>query len=154
MIDLTSYDDDYKNAEEDTQYRDVPPGTYQAFVERAWIDDPNEFSDHPRFKLQLRIINSAYEGNCLFPSAGFDYPQIVKSMVSRLDLPTPPTTASEVQDSLPDMLDRVVEVKVAENPKNPKYPRIYLQRFVRMLDEPGDRGQDDDPGADDSDIPF
>ena len=158
--DMSQYDKGYQDAADQPKFRDVPPGTYQAYVERAYIDVPDKVDENgdpkaPRFKLQMRITSGEYSGSCLFPSASFDYPEIVKGMVARMELDPVPQTASEVasEETLADMLDRVLEIKVAKNPKNPDFPKLYLQRFVKMLPAHGE-GTDEPPPVGDDDIPF
>jgi hypothetical protein len=165
---LSSYDDAFNNAPDDTgPPEEVPPGKYQAVVDKAEITYP-KWSAFPRLSLQCRVISGPQKGRMLFPDASFD-PEVkvpfgdtkvapiffVKQMCVRMELDPPVKSAGEVGDRLRDMLDRILEIKVAKQKKNPEYRDYYVQRFVAMAapgDEPPPHGDGDYPP--DADIPF
>jgi hypothetical protein len=152
---LDQYDQDYEQAEAPS-YGDVPAGTYQAWVERAWVDQ-SDWKDHPDFKLQCRITSADHKGNCIFPSQSFDpeYIKHLKGCINALELDPPITRPSEIRERLEDMLDRVLQIKVVHTKgKNREgeevtYVNAYVQRFIcmRQVDAGGGQGSDDE-------IPF
>ena len=149
MTDLSQYDDDYEKAETKS-YGDLPEGTYQAWVERAWIDTP-EWAFHPELKLQCRVIGER-AGAVLFVQQSFDPEWIhhLKSTVATLNLEPPVTRASEVGERLEEMLYRVLTIKVVHKPskKDPekKFVNCYVQGFVGMKQELMGEGELDDLG--------
>lgn len=141
--DLGQYDDDFANAPED-EYTggEVPPGTYQAYVMSARVED-SDYDGHPQLKLQCKIIAGPCKNRVLFPQASFNPEDVIptkngpvapivflKQMVSRLGLEPPITRASEIPSRLHDMLDQVLEVKVAERKGNSEKRNYYVQRYV------------------------
>jgi hypothetical protein len=153
---LSMYDDDYEQAPEDTgpTLGPVPPGTYQVTVDKAEIKD-NEYDGHPKLILQCRIISDKETGRMLFLDGSFNNNAVIplngkkvapivflKSMIARLDLNPPPKKASEIAMRLDEVLDRVLELRVKKNPRNPDYPKVYLNRFVCMFEPGMDAGSD------------
>jgi hypothetical protein len=147
--DLTEYDDDYRNAEApDMSTDEVPPGKYQAVVERAYIDGPNDYSPWHQLKLTCKIVSGPHAGRALFPGGTFnpEYIQYLKGTVSKMGLDPAPKTASDIQHALPDMIGRVLEIAVVSRKNNPEKRNYYVNRFVQMADS-----VDSDPGED---VPF
>ena len=143
----------------------VPPGTYQAKIERAAIR-MNDFTGHDELNLYCRIIHGKQANRVVFPSASFDPDpnkflggrrpvEFLIRMLRNLGM-SPPPKPSEVyhdEETRAGMIGRVVEVAVVANKKDPaKKPRSYINRFVCMaseLDTSSDKGADDG-----DDIPF
>ncbi len=148
---LEQYDGHFNDAEaSDTNFRDVPVGTYQTYVEKAFIDPPNQHNDHPRLKLWCKILNGEYGGAMLFPDGNFDpeYIHHLKGMTIKMGFEF--TSAGEIADSLNDMLDRVLEVAVVKRKKDPTKKNHYVNRFVRMLKDAGE----EPPAHGDDELPF
>jgi hypothetical protein len=148
--DLADYDDDFRDAPEpENVFRDVPVGTYQAYVERATIEPPNQWSDHPRLKLVCKILSGEYQGAALFPDGSFDpeYIQYLKALTVKMGFDF--KSAGEIADSLDLMLDRVLEIAVVKRKSDPTKTNHYVNRFIRMLNDPSDEPpphtDEDDP---------
>lgn len=164
---LSEYDADWDSTKEpDNGYRDVKPGTYQAFIERAYID-LNDYDNCHQLRLQLSILSGEFSGCKLFCKNSFNPKPIealngvapiayLKSAISKMKLEPPVTSASEVGDRLDEMLDRVMEVTVKAG-KDPRYPKVYLNRFVKVLlseDPPHHTDSDAPLDGIDGEIPF
>jgi hypothetical protein len=148
---LGEYDADYQNAPDGTDYPVVVPGTYQAWVERAYIDI-NDYDHCHQLNLMLRVVSGEFANAALFVRQSFNPQKIIKTAkgewapieflkqtVARLGLDPVPQTAVEVGAAVGQMLDRILEVKVVANPTRPEYPKVYVQRFVAMLNDPPER---------------
>jgi hypothetical protein len=145
--DLAEYDEAFDDAPmPGGGFRTVPNGTYQAVVERALVDHP-EWSDYPRLSLTCNIINGDYSGCKLFPNQSFnpDYIHFLKGTLVKMGF-DPPPRPSEIRGCLASMYGRVLEIYVAEKKPDQKYANVYVNSFVRMMDEP--------TGHNGSDIPF
>jgi hypothetical protein len=154
--DLGQYDADFENAESPS-FGDVPPGTYQAWVERAWIEK-RDGAFHPDFKLQCRVVGGEFAGKCLFPSQSFgpDYIKYLKGCLASMDLEPPIKRASEIRHRLDDMLDRVLEIKVVHKKGDDRtFINYYVQRFIGWKDGGGAPASAPAPsGAPNDEIPF
>ncbi len=148
---LDEYNDDYANASDGGDFPVVAPGTYQAWVERAFID-VNDYDKCHQLNLTLEILGGEFANAKLFVRQSFNPAVIIKTAkgswapieflkqtVAKLGLDPAPTTAREVGLSVPQMLDRILEVKVVANESRPEYPKVYVQRFVAMLNDPPKR---------------
>lgn len=143
------YDDAWRNAEAVDGYRDVEPGTYQVYVERAEIKEPKNPDKPHRLALWCKILRGEFEGSMVFPGAPFSHMNMVKSIIARCGVDMP-QNMDEFEDMIErgDLLDRVLEVKVQ---RNGEYLNAYVQRFIRMLNEgPGE----EPPPHTDEEIPF
>jgi hypothetical protein len=157
MTDLRQYDDDYENATAPS-FGDVPPGTYQACIERATIE-PNKYSSHPDFKLMCRIFSGDQQRKCLFIRQSFDPEKIkwLKATVGSLELDPPVTRASEIGDRLHDMIDRILEIEVKHTPKDDgsgeNWVNSNVKRFVCWKAE-GIEAMNANLDANGDEIPF
>jgi hypothetical protein len=153
---LEEYDDDYQDAPDGNDFPIVAPGVYQAWVEKAYID-VNDYDHCHQLNLQLKIVKGEFANATLFVRQSFNPAVIIKTAkgswapieflkqtVARLGLDPQPTTAREVGLAVPQMLDRILEVKVVANEARPEYPKVYVQRFVAMLSDPPERTTADD----------
>jgi len=147
---LEEYDDDYANAS-DGDYPIVTPGTYQAWVEEAYID-VNTYDNCHQLNLQLKIVSGEFANATLFVKQSFNPEKVIntpkgswapitflKQTVAKMGLDPVPTTAREVGQSVGQMLDRILEVKVQANESRPEYPKVQVKRFVAMLNDPPER---------------
>jgi hypothetical protein len=140
---MEEFDKSFDDAEEpEDGFREVPEGTYQAYVDRAVFDQP-DWADYRRLQLTCKIISGPYEGATVFPSANVnpDYIKYLKAMLIKMGM-DPVPRPSEILGRLPDMLNRILEVYVAKKKEGSKYANCYVNRFVKML---GDRTSDDEP---------
>lgn len=139
MSTLGQYDKDYQDAEA-PKFGMIPPGKYQAFIERAYIDYP-AWSEHPQLKLECRIINGDYRSKVLFVQQSFDpgFIQYLKATIEAMELNPPVKSAAEIDDRCEEMLYRVMEIRVVHKPnkKDPSTPHVncYVQRYIGMRDE-------------------
>ena len=153
---MEEYDEFFDKAEvPEDGFRDVPTGTYQAYVDRAVFDHP-DWSDYPRLQLTCKIVAGEYSGCAVFPNANVNpkYIHFLKSMLIKLGL-DPPPRPSEISGYLKEMLNRVLEVYVAPKKEDSKYANCYVNRFIRMMDNPSNTGSGDEPPPhDDEEMPF
>jgi hypothetical protein len=143
------YEQAYNDAEPDDGFRDVPPGTYQVYVDRAEIKEPKDPAKPHRLSLWCKVLRGEFEGAMVFPGAPFSHMNMVKGIVARCGVDIPDSVAelvAMIDDGV--LLDRVLEVKVQ---RNGEYLNAYVQRFIRMLSE--DSGEEPPP-IDDDEIPF
>lgn len=138
------FDEDFEKAEA-ASFQIVKPGVYQVVVEQAMFNQP-DWADYPRLQLVCTILHGDFQGSRLFASGDCnpEYIKYLKGMLVKVGF-DPPPKPSEIEENLHKMLDRVLEVKVSENIKRPEYPKVYVNRYVRMIHE--------NP-SDDEDIPF
>jgi hypothetical protein len=143
------FDDDYDNTEAHSGPEAVTPGTYQVRVNRATFDVPEWSKEgYPRLNLECKIMGAKHTGQMVFPSAdcGPKGMPHLKAMMVKMQF-DPPPRPSQIGGFLPDMIDMVLEVKVAANKQRPEYPKVYLNRFVKMY-EPGVDETSDGPVSD------
>lgn len=157
---MTYSPQDYDEAYDDADLPkggDLPPGTYQAYVERAQIRDG--FDDHPQLSLQCRVLTEEYQGRVLFINNTFnpDLIKYLKQTLNRLEvgsikpselLATP--EPGQPNKALATLLDRVVEIAVVRSKKNPAYTNNYINRLVMEQVE----SKHEAPPIDDADLPF
>jgi len=144
-------DESFTNAPDpEDGFRTVPPGTYQVYVDRATFDCPDWDPEYPQLKLTCKVVSGDFAGCAVFPSAGCnpEYIQYLKAILVKMGM-DPVPKPSEIEGRLEDMLNRVLEVAVVANKKKPEYPKVYVNRFIRMMDE-GESSQTND----DDEIPF
>jgi hypothetical protein len=112
----------------------------------------NDYDHCHQLNLQLKIVSGKFANATLFVRQSFNPEKIIKTAkgewapieflkqtVARLGLDPVPTTAREVGEAVDQMLDRILEVKVVANESRPEYPKVYVQRFVAMLNDPPER---------------
>jgi hypothetical protein len=141
---MAQYDEDFDNAETpESGFREVPSGTYQAYVDRAVFDTP-QWSHYPVLQLTCKITSGEYAGCAVFPSASCDpeYIHYLKGMLVKLGFEQPPRP-SEIRGKLREMLDRVIEIYVAPKKEGKKYANCYVNRFVGMRDIEDNSAVDD-----------
>ena len=148
---LEQYNDAWGDAPDDDGKGDfgpVAPGTYQVRIKEAKIED-SDYDGHPQLALTLQIMGGDFNNRLLWVNNSFNPSPTVptkggkkvapivflKKTVNRLALDPPIAGPAEIATRLDDMLDRIIEVNVQRNPKNEKYPKVYVNRYVGQWDE-------------------
>ena len=142
------FDDNFDNAKAEDGFKDVPSGTYQAYVDRAIFDVPKyEQEGYPALQLTCKIIGGDFAGCAVFPKAGVnpDYIHHLKTMLVKMGYKVPPKP-SQIGAELEGMLNRILEVFVTK-PNDKGYKNCYVNSYVAMRDP------DEPPPHDDADDP-
>jgi len=133
---LSQLNDEWGKAEAPkTDYSPLPDGQYVVVVDEARIDE----SDDGRLflKLGLKVVEGNYinhlisKRNSLDDSSRFGY---LKADFGKIGLEL--TNISDLEDFLPNLLDRVIEVRLKTTKPNDQgktYQNCYIQKFVSML---------------------
>ncbi len=132
--DMEQYDNDFDNAEAEEGFRDVPEGTYQAYIDTVEFNTPT-WANYPLLQLNCKIIGGDFDGLTVKPKAGCDpdYIHYLKSMLVKMGYEVPPKP-SQIRGELEGMLNRVLEVYVAKKKPDSKFANCYVNSYIRSLD--------------------
>ena len=120
-----------KVPETNSDFKEVPEGTYNAVIENPAMDLTG---DVPKVKLRFRINNTEYENSCVFKTytlnkKGYDW--LVKDF-RKLNLdPAKFKTELEFGEKLSTLTDRLVEIYCTPKEYNGKmYTNVYLNKTL------------------------
>lgn len=131
----------------------LPPGNYQARIDRILIEESNWE------KLQLRteyvVTHGEHEGRRTTSWNDLEDPERLKYAKSHLlTLGIELTSLAELESRLPEVLDAVVEIRVKQststNAEGQPYINTYCNRLISKADQPTSTAQSKSV----DDIPF
>ena len=131
-IDLTQYEEAFQKAEvkEKGEFTPLPNGIYQARVERAAIE-PTNSGDKLKMTYEMVITSGKYMDRHVWKNTviGENTLGIIKTDASRLGVPT--NSLHQLQDSLDQMLDKVVEIRIKNSVyKGEPIQNVYINKLV------------------------
>ena len=151
---LSQYDREWQAAKvKENDFAPIPDGKYQAKVDIARIDE-NEQNGSIFLYWEMEIITGPYEGRKIFKRNGLDNPERfdwLKTDLFRAGISL--EYLSQLENSLPDLLDRVLEINLKTgkpNAEGKKYQNCYINK---LLGEDSGSGYRDVPFTEDS-LPF
>lgn len=155
-IDLTQFDDDYKNAEvEEKDFEPVPDGTYQVNIERVEITTTKN-SHKPMLTWMLRILAPKCQGRVLYRNSVISA-NTIKYL--KADLFACGLRLGKISD-LPDNLSSLLDVKLEIFKKTKgDNENIYINRKIDINVNQSPHGEGEasnasNPNLGEDDIPF
>jgi hypothetical protein len=130
---LSQYDNEWQGAKvKENEYANLPDGKYQVRVDVARIDE-NEQNGSIFLYWEMEIVNGPYEGRKVFKRNGLDNPERfdwLKTDLHRAGIEL--QYLSEIEDVLPDLLDRVIEINLKTGKPNAE-GKVYQNCYINKL---------------------
>lgn len=135
MIDLTQYEDTYREQEAQVGgFEDLPDGKYQVRVQTVELGQ-TRMSGDPILKWQLEVLAGPCAGRYLFRNnlfASADNLKYLKTDLARCGIEL--ARLSDLPDRLEELLDLELEVEQKTNTKAGKtYKNVYIQKRLNDL---------------------
>jgi hypothetical protein len=149
-MDWESYDEMYDDVEAGSEFKEVPDGVYQVFIEEIALTETKKEPVRPMLAWQLSIMSGEHEGRKLFKNAVVNtkdkdsIEQSLRFIKTDLSVCGLNCKFSEIAENLDKLLNAQLEVKVVtKDHKGKPIQNIYIQRQL-------DAGEVVDP----DDTPF
>jgi hypothetical protein len=152
---LRQFDDEWNQAEPPkSEYDPLPDNKYQVNIERAYIETSDEMKVF--LKWELRVLTGEYQKRLIFKQNSLDNPERfgwLKGELTKVGFEL--KQLSDLEELLPHLLDRVMEVNLKTNKPNAEgksYQNCYFKKFIGLLkDFINEHGL---AGIDLNDMPF
>jgi hypothetical protein len=131
---LSQYDNEWQGAKvKENEFSPIPDGKYQVRVDVARIDE-NEQNGSIFLYWEMEVVNGQYEGRKVFKRNGLDNPEKfdwLKTDLHRAGIKL--EYISDIEDVLPDLLDRILEVNLKTGKPNSEgktYQNCYINKLL------------------------
>lgn len=131
---LKQFDNDWVGVKvKENEYANLPDGKYQVRVDVARIEENKEYSSL-NLMWELVVVGGQYENRRIFKRNGLDNPERfewLKTDLFRAGISL--DRLSEIEDALPGLLDRVLEVQLKTGKPNAEgktYQNCYINKLL------------------------